>query len=296
MRSTEGTSIGENNHQCTGDKPLKTDHNGTPLARDGVSIGRILQFSLYSTIKLYTQTDISGIKMSAALQTRHPFIRGIITGFPVILGYFPIALAFGLLSTEHISLVYAVSMSAFVYAGASQFMALEMIGAHAVTAEIVSATFLMNFRHFIMSASISQRLKAHGRGITPLIGYWLTDETYSVATMREGSIHPMTLLGLEFAAYASWVSGTGLGFVAGSFIPPLLQESMYIMLYALFAALLVPHLKKSIPVLITAGFAAGLNSLMQRFTEIKPGWSLITAIIAASLLGSLLLPGEGQKN
>jgi 4-azaleucine resistance transporter AzlC len=219
-------------------------------------------------------------------------MRGIRAGMPVLIGYFPIALTFGLLASEHLSLAQAVSMSAWVYAGASQFMALELIGAHSLAVETVAATFLMNFRHFIMNASLSQRLQRHPSPLTPLIAFWVTDETFSVAMTGSGRIDHRFMLGLQLVAYASWVAGTGLGFSVGTLIPVLLEESLYIALYALFAALLVPHLKRSIPVLITAGLSAGMNTLLQRTSLLKPGWSLVVAILAASMLGALLMGGD----
>jgi predicted branched-subunit amino acid permease len=106
-------------------------------------------------------------------------------------------------------------------------------------------------------------------------------------------LHPRFLLGLEVSAYMSWVSGTALGFIAGAFIPPLLQESLYIALYALFVALLIPHIRSSLRegsfyILITAGFSAGVNWLLQHFHLMKPGWSLVTAITSAAILGALI--------
>ena len=227
------------------------------------------------------------------------FLRGMAAGLPVVIGYFPIAITFGLLANEHISMIHAVLMSAWVYAGASQFMAIGLIGAHSAAAEIVTATFLMNFRHFIMSASLSQRVRSSKPWATPLIAHWLTDETFSVAMALKRKLHPRFLLGLEVTAYLSWVSGTGLGFLVGAFIPPLLQESLYIALYALFVALLIPHIRDSLRkgtfnVLITAGFAAGINTLLQHFSIVKPGWSLVAAILSASALGALMNPDEGE--
>jgi 4-azaleucine resistance transporter AzlC len=233
--------------------------------------------------------------MSAASSERSPFVRGIAAGLPVIIGYFPIALTFGLLAAERLSIAHAVSMSAWVYAGASQFMALELLGAHAAAVEIVIATFLMNFRHFIMSASLSQRLEPHRPAATPPLSFWLTDETFSVAMASGKTVNPRYMLGLELTSYMSWVSGTCLGFAVGGLIPPLLQESMYIALYALFVALLVPHVKRSLSILATAVFAAGVNALLQRFQIMQPGWSLVTAILLASILGTLIQADEEDE-
>jgi len=242
---------------------------------------------------------ISDNQMSASPEGRSQFLRGMAAGLPVVIGYFPIAVTFGLLANEHISMLHAVCMSAWVYAGASQFMAIGLIGAQSAAAEIVAATFLMNFRHFIMSASISQRVKSQRSKAAPLIAFWLTDETFSVAMAMKKKLHPRFLLGLEISAYLSWVSGTSLGFSVGAFIPLLLQESMYIALYALFVALLIPHVKSSLAkgslyILFTAGFAAGVNTILQHFHIMKPGWALVTAILSASILGALLNPDDKE--
>jgi len=49
--------------------------------------------------------------------------------------------------------------SAFVCAGASQFMGVNMIIAGATAIEIIFATFVLNFRHFVMSLSFMNELK-----------------------------------------------------------------------------------------------------------------------------------------
>jgi predicted branched-subunit amino acid permease len=186
-------------------------------------------------------------------------------------------------------------MSAWVYAGASQFMAIELIGLQARTAEIIAATFLMNFRHFIMNASLSQRLKIPQSWTIPLVAFWVTDETFSVAMAERGALDRGYMLGLGAVSYLSWFSGSCLGFITGSLIPPLLQESLYIGLFALFAALLIPHVKKSLPVFITAVVAAGINSLLQFAGLMKPGWSLVVAMVLGSILGAFIIPEEEKR-
>jgi 4-azaleucine resistance transporter AzlC len=224
-----------------------------------------------------------------------PFLAGVASGLPVVIGYFPVGLTFGVLASEHLTLAHTASMSAFVYAGASQFMALELIGVQARAAEIVVATFLMNFRHFIMNASLSQRVKGHHPRIIPLVAFWVTDETFSVAMSERRSLEHGYMLGLGLVSYLSWFSGSCVGFVTGALIPPLLQESMYIGLYALFAALLIPHVKRSLPVFVIAAFAAGINFLVQYAGLLNPGWSLVAAIILASALGAFIIPEEEEN-
>lgn len=85
--------------------------------------------------------------------------EGWLAGAPVVIGYFPVAMAFGLLAKAvHVPLLEACLFSLIVFAGASQFMALELLRAGVATGGIVAATLLLNLRHLMMSASLAVRL------------------------------------------------------------------------------------------------------------------------------------------
>jgi 4-azaleucine resistance transporter AzlC len=191
--------------------------------------------------------------------------RGIGAGFSVAIGYLPVALTFGVLAREAgLSPVEATGMSAWVYAGASQFLALRMIGAAASTLQIVLATFVLNFRHFLMGASLARRLSAR-RGAAAALAYWLTDETFVVASIRlssgtRGGLSAVGFLSLGLTAYLSWVGGTLAGSLLAGWIPAGLMGSLGIGLYALFVALLVPSMRKSWRVATLA--ASGVGALL----------------------------------
>ena len=68
---------------------------------------------------------------------------GIYCGIPVFIGYFPIAVTFGLLSRSvNISLFESFCFSAFIFAGASQFVGLNMYHAGIGAGEITLTVFL----------------------------------------------------------------------------------------------------------------------------------------------------------
>ena len=84
----------------------------------------------------------------------------IITGFkksiPVIIGYIPIGISYGILALNtDLSPYIIVGMSAFVFAGSSQLIAVNMLTAQAAIIPIIMTTFLVNLRHILMSASLS---------------------------------------------------------------------------------------------------------------------------------------------
>src|SRR5690625_3741876 len=93
-------------------------------------------------------------------QKMYMFRRGMTVGFPIMIGYLPIAITYGVLAKQSgMSLFELTLMSVMVFAGASQFMGANMIAVGAGTVEIIIATFVLNFRHFVMSLSFMNRLR-----------------------------------------------------------------------------------------------------------------------------------------
>jgi len=208
----------------------------------------------------------------------------------VMLGYFPIAITFGILAKNaSVSTLDGVAMSIFVFAGASQFMAISMIGAKIGSVPIILATFFMNFRHFIMSASIRQKVTKINKKYYPFIGFFLTDETFSVLITKDSLESKNYLLSFQISCYLSWVLGTLVGYLVGTFFPPILITSLGMALYALFIALLIPACKKSTQALILALSAGLLNTLLQKISFIHQNSSFMISVLSISLLASIFL-------
>lgn len=224
---------------------------------------------------------------------KRPDIRdGVLAGLPVFVGYFPIAVTFGLLAKSvGITLLESFCFSGMVFAGASQFVGLNMFHAGIGAGEITLTVFLLNFRHFLMSATLSS--KAYFRRLLiPVISFGVTDETFAVAAMKKGGLSEGYMIALNFTAYTGWVAGTVAGFAAGDFLPAGIQASISICLYAMFVAILVPAVKKSLRAGIVAAAAGGLNSLLGYAGFLSPGWNIVISILAASSAGMILFRGE----
>src|SRR5699024_7851079 len=113
--------------------------------------------------------------------------EGFKASLPIALGYIPVAITSGVLAMQAgMSLLEVSLMSALVYAGASQFMGANMIAVQATAIEIIVATFVLNFRHFIMSLSFANTV----RETVPLRGRFLLslglpDESFAVAAIEK---------------------------------------------------------------------------------------------------------------
>ena len=215
--------------------------------------------------------------------------KGFVAAIPIVLGYFPIAVAFGLLAKDvGISIKDSSLFSLMVYAGASQFMALDLIKAGMSTGSIILATFLLNLRHMMMSASLSVNLNKVKKQWLPLVAFGITDETFSVSSFTEEDISLPFILTLNFASYTSWVAGTVVGYLVGEILPKAIQSSLSIGLYAMFTALLVPEMKKSTETMFLSIIAAITYILISHFNILSSGWDIIFAVVISSFVGVIL--------
>lgn len=222
--------------------------------------------------------------------------EGLIVGFPLTLGYFPVAMAFGILSKNTgISFGDTSLFSIMVYAGASQFMALDLILANVTTGGIILATFLLNLRHMVMSASLALKLDSFNKRWLPLVALGITDESFSVLSFTKGKLNLPFILSLQMSGYLSWVAGTMVGFLVGEILPQSLQTSLGIGLYAMFISLLAPEIKKSKDGLYLTLISGIIYILISHFKIFASGWDIILGIIISAILGVLILDKDEKE-
>ena len=206
---------------------------------------------------------------------------GIRAAWPICLGYVPIGLAFGVLAQKAGLTPLAVGvMSALVFAGSSQFIAVAMLGAGAGTASIVATTFAVNLRHLLMSSALSVFLGGVRKRWLALFAYGVTDESFALnlARFREEGWDWRRALTVNHVTNAVWVTSTAAGALGGALIPAHAFGIDYALM-GMFLCLLVYQLRERIHVLtaLIAGAAAVAMSLM------IPGNSYI---VAASVLAA----------
>lgn len=230
------------------------------------------------------------------------FKEGFKAGIPIAFGYLPIAVTFGLMAKgAGIPSYVGVLMSLIIYAGASQFVGINLLVIGAASWEIVLTTFILNLRHFLMSASLSQSLKPESsKALLPLASFGITDETFTVASLNfKDKLDVHYLLGLNTIAFSAWNIGTWCGLFLASGLPQSLKDSMGIALYAMFIGLLIPSAAKSKPILIISLMAAATHGLIKWlpiFDSLSAGWSIIISTIVAAAVGSYLYPQEEKQD
>ncbi|MGG3799362.1 AzlC family ABC transporter permease [Metabacillus fastidiosus] len=223
---------------------------------------------------------------SASLEKKQSnFVHGLQAGISIAIGYMPAALTFGLLAkSTGLTLYETVLTSLIVFAGAAQYIFLSLLAVGTGAIEIIFTTFIVNIRHFLMSASLSEKIESDHLWKKALYSFGLTDETFSVASLKSGKVTTGYMFGLILISYSSWVINSGLGHVIGASLPKIIQESMSIALYAMFIGLLIPTLKKQRKVLFLAVTAAVFNSICVATGYISTGWGIVISTIAAAVL------------
>ena len=218
----------------------------------------------------------------AKMRSGSPIQRGV----AILLGYFSIAVAFGVAGRElGFSLPALAAFSAFVFAGASQFLAIQLLAQGVGGVAVIVATLILNARHVVMSLAIRDRITGN-RVPKPVLAFGITDEVFASAAIRVGPIRDIDLLTMETLAYSGWVGGTIAGFVIGQFLPPAIEEAMGIALYAMFVTLVVPGIIRFWRYGIVVA-AAGVVNFGMTSLGLSRGPALLAAIVLPAVVFAL---------
>jgi len=211
-------------------------------------------------------------------------------GIPIFIGYVPAAIAFGILSKGcGITLLECFLFSAVVFAGASQFIALNLLMTGMGPGGIILTTLLVNFRHFLMSAYLSTKIGRIAKRYIFLMAFGVTDEVFSVLSFKKGNLSKTFIFIVQLSAYTAWVSGTVAGYILGGFLPEILTRSMGVALYALLLAILIPEIKTSVTILTLTMASGLLNTLLIKLDILPKGWTIIACILIIALAGSFFM-------
>lgn len=224
-------------------------------------------------------------------ETRGRFVSGAKLAIPIVMGYVPIGLAYGVIARHSgLSPYEATLMSILVFAGSSQFIACGMFSAGAGAAAIVTTTLLVNLRHVLFSMSLIPRLGHLSRPLLALVSFGVTDESYGVAVARFPPDQPADwreVAGLNFTAYAAWVISSFLGATLGAAVQDGSRFGIDFALPAMFICLLLMQVKSrtSIVVALTSGLLAVLIAVSP-----LGAWSTVVATMLAAAVGALVEP------
>lgn len=233
---------------------------------------------------------------TAEIPASRLFWQGMRSGIPVVFGYIPVGIAYGVSALQAgFSPFETVLMSMMVYSGSGQVLGVSMTAQHAGLTAIFIATFLINFRYFIMSACIFSRLpqlRTFGR---VLASWFVVDETFAIFTTAPNKQAKLACLaGIITLTYSAWVLGAVIGVLAHSVLPEWISAGLGIALYALFIAIVVPGCRRSgrilVMVLCTAFICCALSMV------IDGSWAVVISTLVCAAAGAFFIKDAGSSS
>lgn len=172
-------------------------------------------------------------------------------------------------------------MSAFIYAGSMQFVAVTMLSGGTNIFAAALTTLAVNARHLFYGISMIDRYRGTGKKKLYLI-FSLSDETYSLVSQKEPGQD-----GGKYYLYVSaldqfyWCVGTLLGAAAGQLLP-LNYEGIDFVLTALFVTIFVEQwlsTKNHLPACIGLVCSIVCRALFGSSTFLIPSMGLIALLL-----------------
>jgi 4-azaleucine resistance transporter AzlC len=222
-------------------------------------------------------------------------VAGVNLGLRLIAPVLPIqimfGLAFGALAAQKgLSLFDATMMSLLVFAGASQFVAMEIWAEPLTFAAIVTLTLvtaMVNMRFFLMSASLRPWLGPLPAWQSYSTLATLTDPGW-IAAMRyraEGGGDAAVFLAGGLAMWVLWIVSTVPGYLIGTLLTDPKSIGLDLVMPAFFTVMLVP-LWRGGKRAISWAIAGVVALLMAKFV---PGyWFIVGGALAGSIAAGFI--------
>lgn len=210
---------------------------------------------------------------------------------PMMIGAAPFGLIFGtLVAAGPLAPWQGQLMSASVFAGSSQFIALGLVAGHAGLLVIWLTTVIVNLRHMLYAATLLPHVAHLPARWRWLLAVLLTDETFAVMTgfyhrQPRAPLGQWYFLGSALSMYVNWQLWTLAGLLFGAAVPGLETLGLDFAIVATFIAIVVPQLA-SLPRL-GAAVAAGVLAYLWR--DLPYNLGLMAAVLAGVAVGMALL-------
>lgn len=212
--------------------------------------------------------------------------RGGLGMLPVALGLSVFGMAYGLVAGQKgLSVLETGLMSAIVFAGASQMLALELWVEPVPVGTLAFAALVINLRYMLMTPALAPWFVHVGPAKAYGSLFFTADESWalSVAELRRGGRDAAYHLGAGLMLYAVWLASSIIGRVVGTAVADPAAWGLDFIATAVFIALLVPMWRGRRDALpwVVAGVVAVLAE------RLLPGtWYLVAGGLAGSVVGA----------
>ena len=223
------------------------------------------------------------------------FAQGAAAVSPVCIAALPIGVVWGALAHERgMGLVEVGLMSATVFAGASQFVAVGLWSAPLPIAAIILATLMVNLRHVMMSASLGRSMALFSPAQRLAAFFGLADEVWALAEARavKAPLTPAYYAGLAVPLMLSWTPSTLAGAAFGGLIGNPEAFGLDFVFAAMFIGLVVGFRQAPawLPVVVTSAAVSALT-----FHILPSPWFVIAGGVAGVSVAAILAPAKAEN-
>ncbi len=161
-------------------------------------------------------------------------------------GIIVFAVAFGAAAAaKGLSLLEAVLMSALVYAGVAQLVAMELWRPEwtwGAIAGVAAVTATVNARMVLQGASLQPWFAPYPKALNALHLFFFTDANWLIGTRyhAEGGRDLGVLVGAGFVLWLVWILATVPGYLLGALVADPRQYGIDLVMPIFFAAMIVP--------------------------------------------------------
>ncbi|MBD3896729.1 AzlC family ABC transporter permease [Halomonas sp. ML-15] len=222
-------------------------------------------------------------------------LKGLKRMAPLSLFVIAFGLAFGVAAIQRgLSGLETLLMSGLVFAGASQFAALELWGPQIPLIALIASTFAINARHLLMGAALYpwlRHLPVRQRYASLAL---MSDSNWAMAAAdyRRGETNVGMLVGGGIALWLSWMLGTLLGVVFGSGISEPERFGLDVIMGCFLLAMLVGG-KLDFGVLVP--WAAAALAALAALAWLPENSHVIVGALAGGIAGLLMPPRNTPK-
>lgn len=219
-----------------------------------------------------------------------PALQGAVAILPLCLAVLPWGILAGSMAIQSgLTGAEGLGMSAIVFAGASQLVAMGMIKSGAGLLAILVTTFFVTAQHFLYGLRLRECIAPLPLRWRILLAFLLTDELFALTGNHSPArFNRWYALGAGLAFYLCWFFATLLGVVAASSVSNLDSYGLDFSIAATFIAIVVPMIR-NLPVLACVLTALVLSIGLHDYQV--PG-ALIITTVAAMLVGLLCSRGH----
>jgi 4-azaleucine resistance transporter AzlC len=240
--------------------------------------------------------SVGATTTSPVLFTRDGFMRGLRASPPLLIGGLPFGLVTGLTAGAHgLSLLEAGLMSALVFAGSAQLIALGVWTAPVPVATVSLASLTGNLRFMLMGPLLATWFDALRGWRRWLTLFFMIDHNWAMALkeIEAGRRDAAFLLGSGLPVWAVWILTTLIGHLSGSLVAAGPGHPLFFAALATFIALLAPMWRGRgdlLPWLAAAAVALAVSRLL-------PGtaWHIVAGALAGGFTGLMCERAGGGR-